>query len=468
MEKKKKTTKSVNDIALEKDELILLTIKRLGINGEGIGFYKRKTVFVPNALPGEIVEVKIVEVNDKYVSGEITKFKKKSEDRCKPLCPYFEKCGGCQLQHLTYEAQLKEKKNLVEEAFSRYYDGDIKKLEFRDTIGMSVDGKVSPWSYRNKSSLPTRHDGEKVICGMYAINSNMLVYITDCLIENEKINETRKEILDLFTKENIDVYNPKTHQGSLRYLIIRAFPNQDDVQVTCVLTKMDNKIIKILKNIKAKSVNYTINSDIKAVEIINSEVINVKGEKEINGKLGDLTFKISPEAFFQLNTLQTVKLYNEIKKACALTKTENVLDLYCGIGSIGMFLASDAKEVRGIDVNKSGIENANSFARINNVKNAKFYSGNILPHLNQFNEEGFRADCVVVDPPRSGMELNVLNYIKKMKYKKIVYVSCNPATLAKNVNHLQSHYKIEYIQPIDMFPQTSNVESIATLTLNKQ
>lgn len=448
---------------LQKDELILLTVKRLGINGEGIGFYKRQTVFVPNALPGEIVEVRITDCDKKYAFGEVTKTKQASPERVTPKCPYFKKCGGCQLQHLSYKGQLIEKKNLVVEAFERYYDGDVSKIEFRDTIGMEENGVEAPWGYRNKSSLPTRHDGEKVVAGMYAINSNMLVYITDCLIENEKINEVRKEILDIFTKENIDVYNPKTHKGSLRYLIIRAFPNGNDVQVTVVLTKFDSKIVRILKGLKVASANYTINGDPKAIEIINGEVVNVKGEKEINGVLGGLNFKISPEAFFQLNTIQTVRLYDEIKKACKLTGTEKLLDCYCGIGSIGMYLADGCKEVRGIDVNASGIENANNFAKNNKVKNATFYHGNILPHLHQFRTAGFEPDVVVVDPPRSGIELNVINYLQKAKFKRIVYVSCNPATLAKNINHLQKEYKIQYAQPIDMFPQTSNVECVVCL-----
>jgi len=448
---------------LSKDELILLTIKRLGINGEGVGFYKRQTVFVPNALPGEIVEVRITNTDKKFATGEVTKTKKVSPDRVEPKCPYFKKCGGCQLQHLSYQGQLKEKKNLVVEAFERYYDGDASKITIYDTIGMKTNGEVNPWGYRNKSSLPTRHDGESVVVGMYAINSNMLVYITDCLIENEKINEVRKEILAKLTRENIDVYNPKTHRGSLRYLIIRAFPNQNDVQVTFVLTKEDQKIIRILKELKVASSNYTINSDPKAIEIINSEVINVKGEKQINGKLGNLNFKISPEAFFQLNTIQTVTLYDEIKKACALTGTEKLIDCYCGIGSIGMYLADQCKEVRGIDVNPSSIENANNFAQMNHVKNAKFYHGNVLPHFHQFNDDGFVPDVLVVDPPRSGIELNVINYLQKIKFKKIVYVSCNPATLAKNINHLQKEYKVKYVQPIDMFPQTANVECVVCL-----
>ncbi len=448
----------MQNFKLKENDLILLTIKRLGINGEGIGFYKRQVVFVNNALPGEIVEVKIIEANDKYVKGEITKFKKESSDRIKAKCPYFGKCGGCQLQHLSYNAQLEEKKNIVMEAFDRYYDGAVNKIKFLDTIGME-----NPWGYRNKSSLPTRHNGEKVVVGMYAINSNKLVYINDCPIENEKINETRNMVLDILNKEKIDVFNPKNHEGVLRYLIIRAFPNTDDVQVSFVLTKENKKLINVLKKLPVKSSNYSINSDLKSVNIFGDEVINVSGEKMINGKLGNLNFQISPQAFFQLNNLQTVKLYDEIKKACQLTGKEKVLDCYCGIGSIGMYIADNALEVRGIDTNGEGIENARNFAKINKVNNAKFYKGDILPHLHQFAKDGFIPDILVVDPPRKGLELNIINYLQNSKIKKIVYVSCNPSTLAKNINHLQKNYKVEYVQPIDMFPHTSNVEAVTLL-----
>lgn len=442
---------------VKKDELILLTIKRLGINGEGVGFYKKQTIFVDNALPGEIVEVKIVEAKDKYAIGVITKFKQKSPNRIEPKCPYYEKCGGCQLQHLSYDSQLEEKKNIVVESFARYYDGKVEKINFKDTIGCA-----NQWRYRNKSSLPCRHDGDNVVVGMYASNSNHLVYINDCLIENENIKKTRSYILEFLSSNNIDVYNPKTKTGSLRYLVIRSF-SEEETQVTFVLYKEDHKLIKLLNKINLSSVYYSINSDPKSIEIFGEKLIKVKGQVSINGLLGNLKFKISPKAFFQLNTEQTVVLYDEIKKACDLTGEERVLDCYCGIGSIGMYLADKAKEVRGIDVNVEGINDAKEFAKINKINNIKFYSGNILPHLSQFEKEGFTPDIVIVDPPRKGLELNIINYFQRKKVKKIVYVSCNPATLAKNINHLQKDYVVKYVQPIDMFPNTSNVEAVTLL-----
>ena len=451
-----KDTKTNNQLKV--NDLILLSIKRLGINGEGIGFYKRQVVFVENAIPGEIVEVKITQATEKYVYGIITKFKAISEERIEAKCPYFGSCGGCQLQHLSYKAQLIEKKYIVEEAISRYYQGDISKIKIYDTIGME-----EPWGYRNKSSLPVRHDGTHVVFGMYAANSNKLVYIDSCPIENDTINEVRKMIMEELDKANVSIYNPRSHTGILRYVVIRAFPNSKEVQVSFIMTKEDTKLINVLKKLNVSSANYSINNDFKSPEIFGAEVINVKGEKQIEGKLGALNFEISPQAFFQLNPKQTITLYDKIKEACELTGNENVLDCYCGIGSIGMYLAPYAKEVRGIDVNGEGIKNAINFAKMNKINNARFYKGNILPHLHDFKKEGFIPDVLVVDPPRKGLELSLINYLQSSNIKKIVYVSCNPATLAKNINHLQKYYSVKYIQPLDMFPQTSHVETIVGL-----
>ncbi len=447
---------------LQVNENILLTIKRIGINGEGIGYYKRQAVFVENALPGEIVEVNITDAKENYATGVITKMKKASENRVEPKCPYFNKCGGCQLQHLSYQSQLLEKRNMVYEAFDRYYDGDVNKIKIYDTIGMD-----NPWHYRNKSSLPVRYDGEQVVVGMYEKHSNRLVFIHDCLIENEEIKNARKIILSILTKEKVNIYQPKTRKGVLRYIVIRSFSSSKQIQVTFVMTKVDKRLIQILKQLPFTSLNYSINDDPKSIEIFGNEIICVNNNKTIEGKLNNLKYQISPSAFFQLNTIQAISLYEEIKKACQLTGKENIVDCYCGIGSIGMYLADNAKEVRGIDINKLGIEDAKIFAKENKMNNISFYYGNVLPHLVQFKEKGFVPDIIVFDPPRTGLDLNIIHYLQKNPIKKIIYVSCNLSSLAKNINHLQKLYKIEYIQPLDMFPQTSHVETICKLVLRK-
>ncbi len=449
-------------VVLKENDLLLLTIKRMGINGEGIAYYKRLAVFIPNAIVGEVVEVRITKVFEKYAYGEVEKFKTLSENRVKPRCPYYGRCGGCSLQHISYEEQLVQKRNLVCEAFEKYYDGDTSKITINETIGMDI-----PWGYRNKTQLPTRHNGEKVVVGIYAPESNKLVYIDKCLIESELISNTMKLVLEYLTRSNIDVYNPRFRQGNLRYIVIRGFEKTKEVQVTFVLMKEEPRLLRILKDVmkieNVKSVNYTINNDPKASEIINNKIINIAGSPRIKGTLGDLKFNISADAFFQLNEVQTIKLYNEVKKAINPKGNEVVLDLFCGIGSIGLFLAKDVKEVRGIDNNKTNIENAKEFAKENGIDNAHFYCSNILPNLDDFSKEKYVPDVLVVDPPRKGMELRLINYIQKSKIKKIVYVSCNPSTLAKNINHLQRDYKVSYVQPLDMFPQTANVEAVVCL-----
>lgn len=447
---------------LKVNDLILLTIKRMGINGEGIGYYKRLAIFVKEALPEEIVEVKITKIEERYAYGEITKFKEKSPDRIDPQCPYFGHCGGCTLQHLKYEGQLKAKRNIVCEAFERYVSQDVSRIEIRDTIGME-----EPWNYRNKCALPTRHDGEKVVVGLYEEGSNRLVYIDKCLIDSNIVRETAESVLEYLTKSNIDIYNPRFHQGNLRYLVVRGFEETNEVQVTFVIMKEEPRLLKILskcieiKNVK--SVNYTINNDPKNIDIIVGQVNNLAGDKTIEGKVFDLNFDIYPNSFFQLNTKQMKVLYTEVKKAAKLKGDEKVLDLYCGIGAIGLTLAREVKEVRGIDVSKASIQNAKVFAEKNDITNATFYDGRILPILDKFLEEGWIPDIVVMDPARKGAELLLLNKLQELRIKRIVYVSCNPSTLTKNLDHLKRNYVIRYVQPIDMFPQTANVECVVYL-----
>ncbi|MDY0363434.1 MAG: 23S rRNA (uracil(1939)-C(5))-methyltransferase RlmD [Bacilli bacterium] len=445
------------------DQLILLTIKKMGINGEGIGYYKRLAVFVDNAMPDEVVEVKITKVFNKYAYGIVNKYKVYSKERIKPECPYYGKCGGCSISHMSYQEQLRQKNSVVLGAFERYFNG--KKLN--DKIFLPIIGSMNEFHYRNKSSLPVRHDGNKAVVGMYAANTNMLVYTDECLIENKIVSDTIKGVLDIITKANIDIYNPKFRQGSLKYLVVRGFMNTLEAQVTYVLNNRDDKVIQTLNKVLelpyVKSVNFTINNDPKAIEIITNEVVHYKGTEKIHGKLGHLDFYISPTAFFQLNMDQTVVLYDKIKEIGKFNKKETMVDTYCGIGSIGLYLANTFKEIRGVDINIEAIEDAREVAKINNIDNASFYVGDVLTRLHDFENEGFIPDVLVIDPPRRGLDLNMINFLKKSKINKIVYVSCNPSTLVKNINHLQNNYSIRTIQPIDMFPQTSSVETIVLL-----
>ena len=441
---------------------VFITIKRLGINGEGIGYYKRLTIFVDGAIPGEEVEVIITEVAKGYSKAKIKRIKVASPSRITPDCPYYEKCGGCQLQHINYETQLEEKQHMVFRAFERYYEGDLPKTELRKTIGMD-----KPWAYRNKNQLPVRYDGDQIVTGLYAKQTNSLVYIDKCIVENEIISKATDEIRKFLTKHEVIAYNPKSNEGVLRHLIVRGVQSTNQVQVTLVLYKEDNRTLKIAKDLTRispiLSVNYSINSNPKSIEIFGPETHHLAGEKTIEEKLGNITFSLLPTSFFQLNFLQTVRLYDEVKKAANLSGNELVIDGFCGVGAIGLWLSDKAKEVRGIDFNNEAIQSAKETAAKNGITNVSFFSGNLLPHLDKWKKDGYKADVFIVNPPRSGLDIKLINYLQDNPVKKIIYVSCNPSTLAKNVSHLQSKYKVRYIQPIDMFPQTANVECVVLL-----
>lgn len=447
---------------LVKNQEILISIKRLGINGEGIGYYKRLAVFVPFAIPGEDVVVRITEVHDTYSKGEVVKIKSSSDDRVTPECNIFQKCGGCQLQHINYEKQLSFKKEIVIESFQRYYNGHLNINVFKDTIGMDF-----PYSYRNKAKHPIRYDGTKLVSGLYAMDSNVLVYVEDCLIEKKDLKQALKDILNHLTKSQIIAFNLKSNDGVLRHIIIRSSKFSKEIQVTFVLYKEDTRTINILKEVinitNVKSVYVSINNDLSQLETFGEKTYLLEGTDAIVEQIGEYKFNLLPTAFLQLNIDQTEKLYEQVKLLARLKGYEKLVDACCGVGTIGLYLSKFVKEVRGVDISKEAIKNAIENVKLNEVKNASYYCGDISVCLAKWAKDGFVPDVLVIDPPRLGMELRLINYLQEHPVKKIIYVSCNSATLAKNCNHLQKSYHILKIQPLDMFPQTSNVECVVCL-----
>lgn len=445
------------------DQEFLVTIKRIGINGEGIGYYKRQAVFIPGALVDEEVVAKCTRVAGGYAEAELIRVKKRSKMRRKPECEYFGVCGGCQLQHMQYPEQLKVKQDMVAQALERYTNLDSATLDIRPTIGME-----NPFAYRNKAQMPVGYDDDGIMVGFYAMNSRELVQIDNCPIQYDDINTAINNAVDLLDEYEIYAYSPKTKKGTARHIVARQGRNTGELQVVFVFANEDFKHTsklgkELMKYVPAvKSVYVSINTE-DGHEILGEKLTLVAGQATISDKLGNLKFNLSPRAFFQLNPEQTVKLYNEVKKAAALTGKEKVVDAYCGVGTIGQWVADQAAEVRGVDITRQAIDDAKANAKLNRLSNTYYAVGKAETIVPKWANEGFKPDVIIVDPPRTGMQKDLIEMIKRVQPQTVVYVSCNPSTLAKNLKDLEVKYRVDYIQPVDMFPQTSHVESVVRL-----
>ncbi len=454
-------------IKIQPKQTFPLTIKRLGINGEGVGYFKKQVVFVPGALPGEEVVVEATKIHPKYAEAKVKKIRIQSPHRVKPVCPVYEQCGGCQLQHLQYGQQLKEKRDIVIQSLERHTKMPIETLDIRETIGMD-----EPWGYRNKSSFQTAEKSGKVLAGLYGLNSHQLIDIDQCAVQHMQTNEATAVIKRILEDLHIPIYNERTRKGIVRTIVSRVGVQTGELQIVLItsqkeLPKKELLIQEIQKRLpNAKSTMQNINGERTSL-IFGKETRALAGREFIQETLGDLQFELSARTFFQLNPVQTVKLYDEVKKAAALTGKEKVVDAYCGVGTIGLWLAGQAGEVRGMDVIPESIEDAKKNASRHEIKHAHYVTGKAEEWLPKWVKEGWKPDVVVVDPPRTGCDQQLLQTILKVKPKKIVYVSCNPSTLAKDIQTLGSKYEIEYIQPVDMFPQTAHVECVSQIVLKE-
>lgn len=441
-----------------------LTIKRLGINGEGIGYFKRNVVFVPGALPGEEITAQVTTVKRNFAEARILKMRTASPHRQTPPCPIYEACGGCQLQHLEYSQQLVEKRDLVMQALERYLKGVNVKVE--ETIGME-----DPWRYRNKSQFQTRLKGQKVIAGLFAEGSHQLLDIDECIVQHPDTTVITNAVKRILEDLKMPIYDGKTMKGIIRTIVVRTGVQTGEIQLVLVTTraklphkellleklqKIDTNLVSIVQNINKE----------KTSLIFGDETVTLYGKDTIHEELGELAFDLSARAFFQLNPTQTVKLYDEIKRAAQLTGNESIVDAYCGVGTIGLWLADGAKEIRGMDVIHESVVDAKANAKKQGII-AKYVTGTAEKWLELWSNEGFVPDVLTVDPPRTGLDDSLLKTILKVQPKRFVYTSCNPSTLAKDLQQLTKVYDIKYIQPVDMFPQTAQVEAVTLLERRK-
>ena len=450
---------------MKENDQFILDIKRLGINGEGIGFYNKLAIFVDGAIPGEGHEISITKCDNKMAFGKSLNIKKSSPQRKQAECEYYSTCGGCSVMHINYEAMLKYKRDLVIEALNRYTRLDVRSFEIKPTVESEYK-----FGYRNKSQLPVKKFDKTNVC-MIKAKTNDLVPVSECKVTHPLINKLNKEIMEIVDELGISSYLYKFHRGVLKYLVIRVNKNNEAL-VCLVCYERNNKIKELAKRIIAldgvKCVYENFNDSKKQGVIFGNVTNHLEGEKYIVETLGKIKYQIYPTTFFQLNSYQAEKMYDIVLKACKLSLKETVMDAYCGVGSIGLYLAKMAKEVIGIEYNKESILAAEQNAKINKINNAKFYQGDATQLLPKMIKDGKTFDVIVCDPPRVGLGNDFIKAILKSNVKRLVYVSCNPATLAKDLEILREKYNINSITPIDMFPQTPLVECIALLNRKDQ
>ena len=437
---------------IEKNKTYTTEITGVGEKGEGIGRIEGFAVFIPYALMGETVEVLIVKVLKNYAFGKIVNILKPSPERIKPKCPVFYQCGGCDYHHCTYEMELQNKTNKVRDCIQRIGGLDIK---VADTLGSTK------MHYRNKSQFPVTPDG----IGFYAPRSHRVIPVDNCLIQHEKSNRVIEIVKQFMTDFHVKPYDEATGKGVIRHIFTRCtLTNQ---MMICIVTaskdlKNADSLVSMLKTEFGENISVMQNINSKNTNVIlGKENILLWGEATVTDKIGDLYFEISPQSFFQINPEQTKVLYDKVKELADLKGDEKVLDLYCGIGTIGLYLAENAKTVTGVEIVPEAIENAKRNALLNGIKNAEFHVGSSEDLAENFKD----ADVIIIDPPRKGCDEKLLKTIDEISPKKVVYVSCNPATLARDLKILDGYgYKADTVCPVDMFPRTSHVETCVLLS----
>lgn len=445
---------------LQVKQRIPLKIKRMGINGEGIGFYKKTLVFVPGALKGEEVFCQIIAVKRNFVQAKLLKINKKSKFRVQPQCHIYEECGGCQLMHLKYDKQLEFKTDLLGQALKKFKPKGYDSYEVRPTLGMS-----SPQHYRAKLQFQTRSFGGSVKAGLYAEGSHRLVAIEDCLVQDSLTQAIVNRITELLDKYQLPIYNERKIAG-IRTLMVRRAMGSNQVQIVFVtskalqLSKLITDLTQDFPEIVTVAINYNYS---KTSEIYGEETEIIWGQESIQEEVLDYNFALSPRAFYQLNPQQTELLYGEAVKALDVSSEDHLIDAYCGVGSIGLAFAKTVKSVRGMDIIPEAISDARENAKALGLENTYYEAGKAEDIIPRWYKEGYRADALIVDPPRTGLDDKLLKTILTYTPEKMVYVSCNVSTLARDLVSLTKVYDVAYIQSVDMFPHTARTEAVVKL-----
>ena len=436
---------------VKKNQEYVVDIIDNGFEGEGIAKIDNFTIFIPGAIKGEKVKILVVKVLSSHAFGKVIEIMQKSENRIESDCKTYKRCGGCNLRHIQYAETLNMKRNAVQSLVNKTL---TTKIEVEETLGMD-----NPYHYRNKAQYPVGLDKEgKPLIGVFANRTHEIIPIENCLIQDEQTEKIAKYLVKYIEEKHISIYNENTRKGLIRHIVTKIGKRTNEIMVIIVINgdkipeeeKIVEKLTQEFPNIK------TIVKNINNTNVILGEKnITLYGEGYIKDELGDLTFKISPLSFYQVNPVQAEKLYTIGVESANITKEDIVFDLYCGIGTISLFMAKYAKKVYGIEIVKQAVEDAIENARMNNIKNTEFIAGDVEEVLDDLiNNKKIIPSIVMVDPPRKGLDKTSINNILKIKPKKIIYISCNPATLVRDLKELEECYDIKNIKPVDMFPFT--------------
>lgn len=449
-------------VPVVKGNTYTIDILRLGSSGEGVGRYENFTVFVKGALPGETVKARVDVVKKQYATAILQDIVTPSLQRVAPLCPVYAACGGCQLQHLSYEGELQEKQGQVRDALERI--GHLTGIDVLPTLGAET-----PWEYRNKMQFPAAAAKGRAIVGCYAAGSHQVIDVASCAIQKEDNNRILNIVRQWMNDCGVPAYNEKTHTGIIRHVMGRVGVQTEEVMV-CLVTAQAGvphiaELISMLREGLSNLVSVVQNINTRRTNVILGPQTKVLyGAPTIHDSIGSLTFNISAQSFFQVNSEQARRLYEKALEFAGLEGNEIVADVYCGTGTITLFLAQKAKKVYGIEIVAPAIQDAVKNAEDNGITNAEFILGDAVEKLPDLIKNGVRPDVIVLDPPRAGCGEPVLKAIAQSQPKRVVYVSCNPATLARDLAYLNDHgYKPVTVQPVDMFPRTHHVETVVLL-----
>ena len=463
---------------MKKNDLVKVQIEDMGVGGEGIGKVDGFTLFIKDAVIGDMVEARIMKVKKNYGYARLIKVCRPSQHRMEPVCPYARKCGGCQLQELSYEKQLEFKENKVRG--NLLHIGGVPD-ELLSRAMEPIAGMKYGFRYRNKAQFPVGVDKEgKLMTGFYAGRTHSIISNTDCAVGVPVNKEIRECILDFMEEYGIRAYNEEQHNGLVRHILTRCGFRTKEIMVCLVINgetlPYSEVLAERLSQIRGMtSITVSVNKE-KTNVIMGPQIRPVWGQTYITDFIGDVKYQISPLSFYQVNPVQTEQLYGVALEYAGLTGQETVWDLYCGIGTISLFLARRAKWVYGVEIVPQAIHDARENARINGIKNAEFYTGraeDVLPEYYRRYEkehpgEKAYADVIVVDPPRKGCDETLLRTMADMRPERIVYVSCDSATMARDVKYLREEgYEVERVRAVDMFPQTVSVETVVMLSHKK-